>query len=172
MEGPGVTAIFWFMGSAVLVDLIGYWLHRWAHRPTSPLYRAHMTHHLVNYPPRKAVGEGKYVSAGSDSLAIWFAPFGIVYAAVVLLLNLPHPAAILLGGAAVALVSSLLHDAVHISGSYVWRWRPLLGVAVRHHTHHFKMGRNFGICTDIWDRLFRTRRGGSSSRQGSRARNR
>lgn len=164
-----MSAIFLFIGSAVFVDLVGYWLHRWSHRPTSPLYRAHMTHHLKNYPPKRVIGDGPYISAGSDSLAIWFAPFGIIYAAVVLLTGMPHPTAILLGGALVAILSSLVHDLSHVSNSIVWRSRLTLGMAVRHHTHHFKMGRNFGILWDGWDRVWGTRRvrSGSSSRPGS-----
>lgn len=152
-----IAAVLCFLASAAVVDLAGYWLHRWAHRPSSPLHRAHMTHHVVNYPP-KAFFSTKYRSARSDSLAIWFAPFGLAYATAVILLGIPHPVPILLGGAAVAVLSSVLHDLTHISGSMVWRTYGFRGIAVRHHSHHFKMGRNFGILFPWWDVLFRTRR--------------
>lgn len=170
-RGPIVAAVLWFLASAIFVDLVGYWLHRWAHHPGSPLYRPHMTHHLVTYPPARVVASGRYASSGADSLALWFAPFGVVYTAAVLCSGMPHPVPILAGGAIVAALNSVLHDLTHVSGSIVWRWPWLLGIAVRHHAHHFKMGRNFGILSDVWDRAFGTRlEGGSGGPGGRRAR--
>jgi len=152
-----MAAVLWFLASAVFVDLVGYWLHRMSHRPWSgPMFRAHMTHHVTNYPPRSVLSD-RYRSSHRDSLAIWFAPFGAVYVLIVWL-GLPHEWAILAGGALTAFLSSYLHDKTHIIGSFVWRVGRLKGIAVRHSTHHFKMGRNFGIIVDWWDRLFRTRR--------------
>lgn len=166
-----VATILWFLASAAFVDLVGYWLHRWAHRKGSPLHRAHMTHHVVNYPPRSFFSK-RYRSSRADSLALWFAPFGAAYAAAVLLLGAPHPWAMIAGGLTVAVLSSVLHDLTHIQGSIAWRWRILGGIAARHHAHHFKMGRNFGILVPCWDVLFGTRRGGPASRQRSRSHDR
>ncbi len=168
-----LAAILWFFASALFVDFAGYWLHRWAHRPGSPLYRPHMTHHVINYPPRSFFST-RYKSAGSDGLAIWFAPFGLVYALAIFLLDAPHPWAMLLGGAMVAVFSSKAHDLTHISGSIMWKRRQFAGIAVRHHVHHFKMGRNFGILVPWWDGIFGTRRapGAPSKGAASRRRNR
>lgn len=155
-------AVVWFLVSAVLVDLIGYWLHRWIHRRSSgPMHRAHMVHH-GNYPPFDLTGES-YRSARGNSLTVWFLPFGIVYAALWLVLGLPHPVAVLLGGLASATVSSVFHDQTHLSGSAVWRLGFLRRMAFWHHVHHRKMGRNFGIVTTAWDRIFRTYSRGSAS---------
>ncbi len=168
-----LAAILWFIASAAFVDLAGYWLHRWAHRPGSPLYRPHMTHHVINYPPRSFFST-RYRSSGSDGLAIWFVPFGLVYLIAMLLIGPEHLWAILLGGAAVATLSSIAHDQSHITGSIVWKRSWLRGIAVRHHTHHFKMGRNFGILFPWWDDIFGTRRapGGPSKEGSSRRRSR
>lgn len=152
-----IAAVLWFLASAIFVDLAGYWLHRWAHRPGSPLHRAHMTHHVVNYPP-KAFFSTRYKSARSDSLALWLAPFFLAYSAVILLVGAPHPWAMISGAAVVAILSSVAHDLTHITGSILWRYGRLSGIAVRHHLHHFKMGRNFGILVPWWDGIFRTRR--------------
>ena len=152
-----IAAVVLFLTSAVLIDLVGYWLHRWIHVPGSWGYRAHMTHHVTNYPPRSFFSE-RYRSSRQDSLVWYFAPFGVAYVALVLLLGLPHPWAILSGAAISVFLSSYLHDVTHVSGSFVWRWRFLKGVAVRHHVHHFKMGRNFGILVPWWDGIFGTRR--------------
>lgn len=165
-----IAAVLWFLASAAVVDLAGYWLHRWAHRPSSPIYRPHMTHHVINYPP-KAFFSRKYKSSRSDSLALWFAPFGVIYAAAVLISGIPHPAAILLGLAVISIGSALAHDLTHIQGSIVWKNRMFAGVAARHHLHHFKMGRNFGVLVPWWDDIFGTRRAPGPSR-GSSSRSR
>jgi sterol desaturase/sphingolipid hydroxylase (fatty acid hydroxylase superfamily) len=160
-----VAAVLWFLVSAALVDLAGYWLHRWVHRRSAgPMHRAHMTHHLRNYPPG-AFFSDRYRSAGADSLAVWLAPFGMVYAVAWLALGLPHPVAALVGGAVSAGLSSVVHDLTHILGSVVWHLPLTRGMAVRHHAHHFQMRRNYGVLTDVWDRLFRTRRVGGPSRR-------
>lgn len=164
-----LQAALWFIGSAVLVDLIGYWLHRWAHRPSSgPLYRAHMTHHVVKYPPRDVLSEG-YRSSGWDSLAIWFGPVLLVYGCMLLAADV-HPWSTLPGAVLVAVLSSVAHDLSHVRGSMVWRWKSLLGIAVRHHSHHFKMGRNFGVLVPWWDDIFGTRRAQRAASRGGPSR--
>lgn len=151
-----LQAALWFVGSAVFTDLVGYWLHRWAHRPSSgPMYRAHMVHHVKNYPPRDVMSS-EYRSSGKDSLAIWFGPFLLVYAGLLLGLGI-HPWATLPAALFVAVLSSVAHDLSHIHGSIAWRWKVLMGAAVRHHAHHFKMGKNFGVLVPWWDDLLGTR---------------
>lgn len=152
-----VAAVLWFLASAILIDLIGYWLHRWIHVPGSWGYRSHMTHHVTNYPPRRFFSD-KYRSSRKDSLVWYFLPFGVLYALLVVWAGLPHPVAIISGAACSAILSSVLHDLTHITQSIMWRRKWLIGIAVRHHLHHFKMGRNFGIIFPWWDVLFGTRR--------------
>lgn len=122
-----------------------------------------MTHHVTNYPPQRFFSE-RYRSSGVDGLAIWFAPFGAIYVAAVLLSGIPHPTVILLGGALVIVSSSLVHDGAHMSRSWAWTWPATRGIALRHLTHHRRMGRNFGILTDVWDRLFGTYRAADGDR--------
>jgi sterol desaturase/sphingolipid hydroxylase (fatty acid hydroxylase superfamily) len=126
------------------------------------MYRAHMTHHLINYPAKRFLSDN-YHSSGSDSLAIWFAPFGVLYAVLVFLSPLPV-LPILLGGAAVALVNSVFHDLTHVSRSLAWRFRPFRRMGIWHRIHHSKMNSNYGILSPVWDWLFRT---SWSSRSGS-----
>lgn len=148
-----VLAVALFLASAVFVDLVGYWLHRWAHRPRSPLYRAHMTHHIINYPPKRAIGPS-YQTSGADSLIVWFAPFGFVYAATIIIAGVPHPEALLLGGALTAVISSVLHDASHLVNSLAWRLMPRRSFS--HIIHHHRMSKNFGIVSGLWDLIFGT----------------
>ena len=145
------------MLSAAFVDLLGYWLHRLSHKKWSPLYKPHMTHHVINYPPQSVMSK-TYRSSRIDSLAIWFLPFGIVYIIAVVLLKAPHPHMIIAGGATVALLSSIIHDATHVERSFVWQHKFFKNCAIRHHAHHFKMRRNYGILTGLWDQIFQTRR--------------
>lgn len=153
-----------FVVSAVLVDLIGYWLHRWSHRKSSgPLNRSHMTHHVVNYPPWDLLSK-RYRSSKLDNLALWFAPFGIVYVVAGLVIGVPNMHAVIAGGLLVAVLNSVVHDAAHISGSFIWRSRRLSSAAERHLTHHKKMGKNFGILFNCWDQLFGTSAESSSRR--------
>ncbi len=65
----------------------------------------------------------------------------------------------------VAVLSAAIHDLTHVEGSLAWRRSQLVGMAVRHHAHHFKMRRNFGIILSWWDVLFGTRRTSSPSPQ-------
>jgi sterol desaturase/sphingolipid hydroxylase (fatty acid hydroxylase superfamily) len=154
--------IIWFLASAGFVDMVGYWLHRWSHRPKSPLYRSHMTHHVINYPSASFLSE-KYKGAGSDNLAFWFAPFIMIYVAAIIIIGLPHQAAIFSGGGVIAVGSVIVHDLTHITNSIMWRWPLLNKSATWHRIHHRKMGKNFGIIFSCWDRIFRTRYLGSSS---------
>ena len=159
-----METVIWFLGSALLVDVVGYWLHRWAHRPSSPLYRPHMTHHVLRYPPRRYFSS-RYRTSGSDSLALWFAPFGIVYIVLAVVLGVPHLGAVLLGGATTAILSSVVHDLSHVEGSIVWRLPFLRTMARLHRIHHSKMGRNFGVLISLWDWIFRTSYRGSAGRR-------
>lgn len=164
-----LQAVLWFIGSAVFTDLVGYWLHRWAHRPSSgPMHRAHMVHHVTNYPPKDVLSK-KYRSSGKDSLAIWFGPFLLLYACLLLGFGV-HPWATLPAALLVSVLSSVAHDLSHVYPSIGWRWRVLIDASVRHHAHHFKMGRNFGILVPWWDRLFGTRARPSRSSQRTRPR--
>ena len=151
-----------FLCSAVLTDLAGYWLHRMIHqRWSGPMYRAHMTHHLVLYPPGKMFSE-RYQSAGWDSLALWFSPFFVLLVGGYFLLGGPHPWVAAAGALASAMASSYAHDMTHIRGSFMWRWFGWTkDISVRHHTHHYKMRKNYGILVPWWDVMFRTRAGRS-----------
>ncbi len=161
-----MAAVTWFLLSAIITDLIGYWLHRWAHRPGSPLYRPHMTHHVTNYPAGDFTSE-TYRGAGRDSLAIWLTPFGLVYALLVLL-ACPHPWAALAGSTAIMVLSSELHDGSHVADSVTRQFCFLSRLVKRHLVHHSRTDRCFGILTGVWDRLFATNWPGSASRSKRR----
>ncbi len=151
-----LVAFICFLASMAFVDFAGYWLHRLAHRPKNPLHKSHMTHHLKNYPPKQFFST-KYKTSGGDNLAIWLAPFGILYAIAILFFNIPHPVAILTGGGIIAGLNAMIHDLSHIENSIAWKWPILQSISKRHRIHHSKMRNNFGVIFSGWDVLFSTR---------------
>ena len=144
-----------FVGSWLLVDFIGYWLHRLAHQPWSPLYASHMTHHVQLYPAKDFTSD-KYRSSGGDSLALWFAPMLALYwiLSVVLLGWASVP--VLVGSLPPALLSTFVHDWTHTNNSplrYTKWTRKWIYIHLQHHRNHKK---DLGITIFWWDRLFRT----------------
>ena len=156
-----------FFLSLVFVDLAGYWLHRWAHVKGSPFYRPHMVHHVRVYPPRRFLSES-YETSGGGNLLLWFGPVLVLYVSLLWLL-LPWPMALTgtVGGVIPGIVSSLVHDATHIRGS--WVWRRLGPLAEMHEVHHRRMRTNLGIVHFGWDRVFGTWRSPARA-GGTRAR--
>jgi len=145
-----------FFISWISVDFIGYWLHRWSHIESSPLYKRHMTHHIKNYPARNFISKN-YRSSGSDSLAVWFAPFLVIYCSFFFII-LPDSLALMisLGAIPPAFLSTAIHDLTHLKGSFIWRHKKLEHLAVGHYAHHRNMRKNFGITSFFWDRIFKT----------------
>lgn len=148
--------MFTFFSSLVFADLVGYWLHRWAHVKGSPFYRPHMVHHVRVYPARRFLSD-TYETSGGGNLLLWFGPVLVLYVAL-LWLFLPWPMATVatVAGVIPGIVSALVHDATHVRGSWVWRRFPRL--ARMHEVHHRRMGTNLGISHFGWDRAFGTRR--------------
>ena len=143
-----------FFLSLAFVDLAGYWLHRWAHVKGSPFYRPHMVHHVRVYPPRRFLSDS-YETSGGGNLFLWFGPVLVIYVTLLWLL-LPWPMATVatVGGVIPGIVSSLVHDATHVEGSWIRRRLPFL--ADVHRVHHRRMKTNMGIVHPLWDMVFRT----------------
>lgn len=149
--------IIQFFVSWIFVDFIGYWLHRWSHVSSSPLYKRHMTHHIKNYPARKFLSTKEYRSSGSDSLAFWFAPFFIFYCIMSLLLfQFSTATAIIIGAIPPSVLSVVIHDMTHVQNSFIWKHIRFRYLVRGHYAHHRNMRKNFGITSYIWDRIFFT----------------
>lgn len=144
-----------FGGSWLLVDLIGYWLHRLAHLPKSPLYRAHMTHHVQNYPSNRLQSDS-YRNSGADSLAVWFAPIVVLYWVVSALVFGRWGFPVMLGALPPAVLSTLVHDWTHLRVSPLTRTTWTRRLAYLHHIHHRNHQKNLGITIFWWDRIFGT----------------
>ena len=134
--------------ASALMGLVGwtlleYVLHRWLLHRVPPFRRLHEAHHAR---PSDLIGTPTWLSAPLFAVA-W----------ALLAHELSRSAA---GGAAVGLMLGylaycLLHDAVHHLRATPGSW---LAHAKRRHARHHRRGASsdFGVTTDVWDRVFRT----------------
>lgn len=150
--------------SVLLGSLAGYAIHWVMHRPWSgPLYRSHMDHHQVRYPPNDLYSVGKYRSSGSASGWLTFTPLVMLAGIGILaLLNLGLHVERWVQLVVVALVALVgwahgyVHDAFHVSDHWLGRFASFQRLRLLHEPHHFNMRKNLGILWFGWDRLFRT----------------
>ena len=144
------------------VDAFGYWTHRALHQSwTGRLHRAHMTHHLVLYPPTDFVSD-KYRHAGSDNTTWTFLALGLPLLCSPLLVALTGLIGWItafwlvgvLGGS--GLLHSFIHDWLHLKVHW-FHWIPGAKRLVElHKIHHVDMSKNFGIFSFCWDKLGKT----------------
>jgi sterol desaturase/sphingolipid hydroxylase (fatty acid hydroxylase superfamily) len=140
-----------------IFEAFGYVIHRLLHTKwMGPLHRAHMTHHLVKYPPTDYLSE-TYRSAGADNTTLRFIVAGVALAAgLIYLLPLWLCLPLLMELALVGYVNHYIHDNSHIRGHWMERygffrrWREI------HYQHHLRMETNYGIITFGMDRLVGT----------------
>lgn len=136
------------------VEVVGYCFHRLLHTKwTGTLNRAHMTHHLLRYPPEDCLSE-TYRSAGADNTTYRFVVAGILVGLLFLwLAPLWLAIPIMFDMAAFGALNSYAHDSTHIRGhwlerfAFFRRWREI------HYVHHVDMNKNFGIMTFTTDKV-------------------
>jgi sterol desaturase/sphingolipid hydroxylase (fatty acid hydroxylase superfamily) len=139
---PGLRVVL----GILLVDLAGYWLHRWMH--SSPtLWAFHSIHHsqqrltlLTNF--RAHIGDAAVQTA-------------VIFVVGIVLSPPPAPWAVV--GVLYIVIALLAHS------SFTWSYGPLdrLIVSPRHHSFHHSSdprhyGTNLGMTFSLWDYLFGT----------------
>lgn len=130
----------------VVWTLVEYVLHRFVFHGVSPIAALHAMHHVE---PRAYIGTPTWLSAGVIVgfifLPVWFA------------FSLPVAAGFSAGFAQAFLWYGIAHHLIHHGAPHLLA--PLLqGTAKRHSRHHRSLGNgNFGVTTEIWDRVFGTR---------------
>jgi len=146
VSGLSLAWVQWLVAGLIAWTLIEYWLHRIIfHGALKTIAKMHMLHHAT---PDDFIG-----------VPVWYS--------IVIFLVLGLPVLGLLGlergsGTIVGLLVGYtlyigIHDAVHHRSSYLHPWFSRLGV--NHLPHHYHNGRaDFGVTTDVWDRLFGTKR--------------
>lgn len=153
-------AVFLFV--LALGTFLGYIFHRMFHQPWSGrFYEAHMTHHLKLYPPTDYYSD-TYRKPGRDN-TVWlfaavFSPLGVL----VIGLMFWHVISILMGIGIIAemsligFVNNSMHDGFHLNRSFWDRFGFYARLRKLHFEHHVDMGKNYGIFSFVWDKLFGT----------------
>ena len=169
----------WSIGSCLVAEMLGYWLHRLLHSGwISFLSRNHMKHHMLLYAPLQKQRTSEYRDATEETVSLgnigmeWLAPTGLVMVIALILFRCFRVQLVyqlLSLGTTLAwsfVMFSYLHDRMHMEGIWLERnkWLRRWFVATRrlHDIHHHLissqglMNRNFGIGFFLFDRLFGT----------------
>jgi sterol desaturase/sphingolipid hydroxylase (fatty acid hydroxylase superfamily) len=149
-----VTAIV----SLIFSDIVGQTVHRIAHDRDMDdnIYRKHMTHHLVRYPPGHFYSE-TYRSSGMDSFVQYFV-IPVLLSATVAYLLLPMYLFITFVGfmGLFALVNDRVHLYFHIKDCWLEKYKWFRRLRALHYLHHRNMKFNYGITTFYIDKLLKT----------------
>lgn len=167
------------VGSWLLVEFYGYWLHVFLHSDRCRWFsRRHMNHHLKSYGPGKRLRTKEYVLEAGDHMHVaglgleWLVPSLILifvtalgeWAIGLTLLEILASETILILYS--IFLFGYLHDRMHIKGvwflrsSFFRKW--FLRARRNHDIHHNHitdeglMKKNFGIAFPLYDHLFRT----------------
>ena len=127
---------------AALWTLIEYLIHRFAYHHAPVLAPLHDAHHQA---PRAFVGVPSFLSSGLILVVCYVPLCGVtpVFAA-------GFTSGVMLGYAAYMFV----HHATHHFNIQPGGW--LYEARLRHMTHHYREGVNYGVSTGFWDRVFGT----------------
>lgn len=157
-----LTAAVIAVGTLLYGTLIGYVTHWVLHQSwAGRVYRAHMSHHLRQYPPRDLMST-TYRSAGKDDGLRAFTPVlagGIgLWLLALWLLGVPWwaVALVVIESAAVGWLHDYVHDGFHLEGFWMTRFAWFRNLRSLHWLHHWNMRKNLGILWFGWDRVFRT----------------
>jgi hypothetical protein len=157
-----LTIIISFFVTTLFGHIMHWSLHqRWVRKFT----KSHMTHHLILYPPKSYLSD-KYKYAGKDSTLRFFvfASLPMILAPIILgalgILGWHLVITVLATELLIGFLHNYLHDSFHIKNHWIYRvplLRDIFGVWVKlHYLHHVDMGKNYGIFTFHWDKIFNT----------------
>ena len=175
-----IRLVAWAVGSCLVAEFLGYFLHRLLHSDRIHiLSRTHMQHHLLLYGPLgEQRPEPEYISATRDRPSLgsvgleWIIPSGILLFVCILALNLLHVRIVFQLTFVFFVLAwsfftfSYVHDGMHVRNFWMAR-NPLLRrwflkARQRHDLHHQVindeglMNMNFGLGLSLFDRLFGT----------------
>ncbi len=149
--------------SLTFASFFGHAIHWLIHqRWTGPVYRAHMDHHLKQYPPSDLLSKTYRHAKWYNSGPLLFTPplVMIMLAAMAVLWFFGMPLWALTTFAVTMIcfgfVNDYVHDNSHIEGHWLERFAWFRNLRATHFQHHHNMKRNFGIVLFVWDKLFKT----------------
>lgn len=137
-------------------EVLGYVIHRYAHKQDSPLLEDHMIHHLELYPPNDFYSE-EYRSAGSANFIFYFIP-PVLATFTLLLLFLPLYLFIIsvIIMLSVGLINDQIHTQYHLFNSKLNKYKWFQNKRNYHIKHHSHLNKNYGLVASWMDRIFRT----------------
>lgn len=149
----------------ILFMFLGYVFHRFFHFRMNGFiggfYRAHMRHHIAEYPPSNFYSD-EYRYPGKDNttylFAIVFAPIVLFFLGLILFKCIPIwvGAGIFLEMFIIGWLNNSLHDSFHLRKTFCHRFSWFDKLIKLHYNHHLNMDTNFGIFSFMFDRLFGT----------------
>lgn len=154
----GTISLFYGLAAGtVIVQAVGYIVHRLAHYPISgKLYQSHMFHHAKAYPPGRYTSK-KYLNPDENPLKMIFVTaFAIVNMAVLILCPLLFFIGFFLSTAICSLANEYVHDAFHVENHPLARLPGFMWLSDLHKVHHENVKKNFGIYLFWFDRMFGT----------------
>lgn len=144
----------------IVITLLGYLLHKALHQKwMGRLYRSHLVHHYTLYPPEDYQSY-EYRDAGKDNTTFIFTaaaiPLAIIPVALFILhiLSLKLLLTIAFSMAIFGMAHDYLHDAFHIRGYWLTKYKWFNKLVDLHYVHHIFVQKNLGIYSFFWDRLF------------------
>ena len=147
----------------VCSSFFGYLVHKILHiRTFGALYKAHMEHHLIHYPPKDLTSEKYRKAKFFNSGTFLFTPplLTILLIANMVLIYLDFsPIKVLAFSIAMifyAVCSDLIHDSFHLKNCFLQRNSFYMKMRERHFTHHRNMKKNLAIISSEFDYLFKT----------------
>ena len=193
-----MTWLLVIVGSLLLAEFYGYWLHVLLHSYLiPPLSIAHMDHHISSYPPGSPQRSSEYIRENNGEITLfgigleWLAPSLVILLLTILfewLIGLSWHMIILSVSTIIIytiLLFSVLHDTFHIKNHPIlrikWIKKWYLKIRKLHDIHHHfvdekgLMNKNYGIAFFFFDKIFNTYlptlRGGYSKKGISIAKN-
>ncbi len=154
-----MSVLFALLFTVLFGLFIGWGIHWTLHQKWSGrLYRAHMNHHFIQYPPNDLTSP-TYRYAGKDDAAFVFVPLLalIILPLGYLFYRLGASLIPLLVGFLIVTLIGVAHDLVHADfhldkprlGRFKWFQR----LRALHFYHHHNLKKNLGILVMTWDRL-------------------
>ena len=141
-----------YLGASAALVVVGYdawiyWQHRWMHTPW--LFRhVHAVHHRVRNP----TAFGAFAQHPLETF------LGNAYFVLIALFVPIHALAVAAAGGFLFVVALLAHSGYEFYPRGFTR-HPLLGwlnTSTHHNMHHSRVGCNYGLCLNVWDRLLGT----------------
>ena len=144
-------------------SFFGYLVHKILHiSKLKVLYKAHMEHHLIHYPPNDLTSEKYRKAKFFNSGTFLFTPplLSILTIANLILYYLDFDAIKVLvfsiSMIMYAILTDLIHDSFHLNNCFLKKSKFYMKMREKHFIHHRNMKKNLGIISSEFDYIFKS----------------